>query len=292
MYFINMNPDDYVTDSFKVSTYKSIYALNILPVDGMNMWMKIRHVPCKPPLERRIPGIPLVNRKNDKSETKNQKHVARPPRSMTCKNYGETGHNKNGCEKPKVPGEQADIPNEQPNRASQQGNPPIQQANPPSQQINPPKKKGEPMVEDPVNARVPSQSRDNIMSTKCGIWIGGTSATGSNRGGRVLVFQTVEGEVLVVQTEEGEVLMVRTGEGRERASGSNKVLVKTPVVKKYILLDEDDLVDVQVEEEVVTRDENVATVADAYENVVAEAAEQDENQDEATRLKRNYEEFS
>ncbi|GKD46250.1 putative reverse transcriptase domain-containing protein [Tanacetum coccineum] len=74
-----------------------------------------------------MPGRPPMNRKKDKSEMKNQKHVARPPRSMTCKNCGETGHNKNDCEKPKVPGEQANPPNEQPNRASQHGNPPSQQ---------------------------------------------------------------------------------------------------------------------------------------------------------------------
>ncbi|GKD43112.1 urease isoform X2, partial [Tanacetum coccineum] len=64
--------------------------------------------------------------------------------------------------------------------------------------------------------------------------------------------------------------------GRGRASGSNKVVVKKPVVERYILLDEDDLVDVQVEEEVDTRDENVAS----------EAAEQDEKEDEAARLKK------
>ncbi|GKC02421.1 putative reverse transcriptase domain-containing protein [Tanacetum coccineum] len=203
MYFINTNPDDYVSDSFK---------------------RKIKHVPCKPPLERRMPGRPPVNRKKDKSEMKNQKHVARPPRSMTCKNCGETGHNKNDCEKPKVPGEQANPPNEQPNRASQQ---------------------------------VSSRSRDKFVTTRGGIWMGGTSASG----------QTGEGGVLVVQTREGEVL-----------------------VEKYILLDEDDLVDVQVEEEVNTRDENVAA-AYAYENVVAGVAEQDENQDEAARLKRNCEEL-
>ncbi|GJU61135.1 hypothetical protein Tco_1238901 [Tanacetum coccineum] len=238
MYFINTNPDDYVSESFKVSTYKSIYAFNILPVGGMNMWRKIKHVPCKPPLERRMPGRPPVNRKKDKSEMKNQKHVARPPRSMTCKNCGETGHNKNGCEKPKVPGEQANPPNEQ----------------------------------------VPSRSKDKSVTTRGGIWMGGTSATSSNRG-RGSASGSNMGRGSASGSNRGR------GRGRGRASRSNKVLVKKPVVDKYMLFDEDDLVDVQIEEEVDTREENVVVGA---ENVGAEnvAAEEDEKEDEAARLKK------
>ncbi|GJZ84909.1 cellulose synthase [Tanacetum coccineum] len=225
MYFINTNPDDYVSESFKVSTYKSIYAFNIFPIDGMNMWRKIKHVPCKPPLERRMPGRPPVNRKKDKSEMKIQKHVARPPRSMTCKNCGENGHNKNGCEKPKVHGEEA----------------------------------------NPVNARVTSQSKYNFVTARGGIWMGGTSASGSSRG---------RGNAS--GSSRGRGSASGSNRGRGRASGSNKVVVKKPVVERYILLDEDDLVDIQVEEEVDTR----------YENVASEAAEQDEKEDEAARLKK------
>ncbi|GJT73404.1 cellulose synthase [Tanacetum coccineum] len=251
MYFINTNPDDYVSESFKVSTYKSIYAFNILPVDGINMWRKIKHVPCKPPLERRMPGRPPVNRKKDKSEMKIQKHVARPPRSMTCKNCGETGHNKNDCEKPKVHGEEA--------------NPGNEQANPPSQQAGPPKKKGRPMVNDPVNARVTSQSKYNFVTARGGIWMGGTSASGSSKG---------RGNAS--GSSRGRGSASGSNRGRRRARGSNKVVVTKPVVERYILLDEDDLVDIQVEEEVDTR----------YENVASEAAEQDEKKDEAARLKK------
>ncbi|GJX59570.1 putative reverse transcriptase domain-containing protein [Tanacetum coccineum] len=262
MYFINTNPDDYVSESFKASTYKSIHKFNIFPVGGMNMWRKIKHVPCKPPLERRMPGRPPMNRKKDKSEMKNQKHIARPPRSMTFKNYGETGHNKNGCEKPKIPGEQANPPNEQANPTGQQGNPP-------SQQANPQKAKGRPMVNDLVNARVSSRSKDKFVTTRGGMWMGGTSATGSNR---------VRGSASGSKRGRGSASV--SNRGRGRASGSHKVLVTNPIVDKYILLDEDDLVDIQVMEEVDTRNDNVDV---AIENV---AAEQDEQEDEAARLKK------
>ncbi|GKG18654.1 hypothetical protein Tco_0372952, partial [Tanacetum coccineum] len=57
------------------------------------------------------------------------------------------------------------------------------------------------------------------------------------------------------------------GRGRGRVSGSHKVLVTNPIVDKYILLDEDDLVDIQVMEEVDTRNDNVDV---AIENVAAE----------------------
>ncbi|GJW92625.1 hypothetical protein Tco_0170178, partial [Tanacetum coccineum] len=261
MYFINTNPDDYVSKSFKVSTYKSIYEFNIFLVGGMNMWKRIKLVPCKPPLERRMPSRPPMNRKKDKSEMKNQKHIARPPRSMTCKNCGETGHNKNGCEKPKIPGEQANPPNEQANPTGQQGNPP-------SQQANPQKAKGRPMVNDPVNARVSSRSKDKFMTTRGGIWMGGTSATGSNRG---------RGSDSGSKTGRGSASVSNRGRERGRASGSNKVLVKNPI---YTLLDENDLVDIQVIEEVDTRNDNVDV---ATQNVVAE---QEEQKDESARLKK------
>ncbi|PWA64119.1 hypothetical protein CTI12_AA347230 [Artemisia annua] len=67
-------PEDYVSNSFKVSTYRRIYAFNILPVGGIDMWKKRKHVPMKPPLERRMPGRPTLNRTKDKSEMKNNKH--------------------------------------------------------------------------------------------------------------------------------------------------------------------------------------------------------------------------
>ncbi|GJY39097.1 putative reverse transcriptase domain-containing protein [Tanacetum coccineum] len=264
MYFINTNPNDYVSESFKVSTYKSNYKFNIFPVDGMNIWRKIKHVSCKTPLERRMPGRPPMNRKKDKSEMKNQKHIARPPRSMTCKNYGETGHNKNSCEKSKIPGEQANPPNEQANPTGQQGNPP-------SQQANPQKAKSRPMVNDPANARVSSRSKDKFVTTRGGIWMGGISVTGSNRG---------RGSASGSKRGRGSASGSNMGRRRGRASGSHKVLVTNPIVDKYILLDEDDLVDIQVMEEVHTRNDNVDV---ATKNI---AAEQDEQEDEAARLKK------
>ena len=70
IYFINKQPEEYVSNSFKVSTYKNIYKFNILPVGGSDVWKKRKHVPMKPPLERRMPGRPTLNRRKDKSELK------------------------------------------------------------------------------------------------------------------------------------------------------------------------------------------------------------------------------
>nr|GEX71566.1 hypothetical protein [Tanacetum cinerariifolium] len=247
MYFINTNPDDYVSESFKVSTYKSIYAFNILPVGG----------------------------KKDKSEMKNQKHVARPPRSMTCKNCGETGHNKNGCEKPKVPREQANPANEQANPISQQAlilpsATLIQQ----HQLLLGSTKFFTSSIKHLVFF-FKIHGSINSKANSCGIWMGGTSASGSNRG---------KGSAIGSSRGRGSASGSNRGRGRGRSSGSNKVVVvKKPVVERYILLDEDDLVDVQVEEEVDTRDENVVVGA---ENVASETAEQDEKKDGAARLKK------
>nr|GEV10735.1 kinase-like domain-containing protein [Tanacetum cinerariifolium] len=54
--------------------------------------------------------------------------------------------------------------------------------NPPSQQANPQKAKGRPMVNDLVNAKVSCRSEDKFVTTRGGIWMGGTSNTGSKRG--------------------------------------------------------------------------------------------------------------
>ncbi|GJZ87367.1 hypothetical protein Tco_0658977 [Tanacetum coccineum] len=68
MYNVNMNPDDFVTDSFRLATYKKLYEFNIKPVKGIDQWRKIKHIPCLPPKERRMPGRPSIARKKDKSE--------------------------------------------------------------------------------------------------------------------------------------------------------------------------------------------------------------------------------
>ncbi|GJU98681.1 multidrug resistance-associated protein 5, partial [Tanacetum coccineum] len=119
---------DFVTDSFRLATYKKLYEFNIKPVKGIDQWRKIKHIPCLPPKERRMPGRPSIARKKDKSELR--KHVAKAPKFMTCKNCNQRGHNSSGCKNEKAP---------------------------PVEKI--PMKKGRPMVEDPVNARVPGKRK-------------------------------------------------------------------------------------------------------------------------------------
>nr|GEX30407.1 hypothetical protein [Tanacetum cinerariifolium] len=189
-------------------------------------------------------GRPYVNRKKDKSKMKNQTHVARPPKSMTCKNYDETGHKK-WCEEPKVPGKQANLPNEQ-------GNPPGQQANSPSQQ-------------------------DKSVTARGGIWMGGTSATSSNRGRGSVSGSNIgrgsangsnigRGSANGSNIGRGSASGSNKGRGRGRASGSNKVLAKKPVLSvKAISL--------YKRGNVVVGAENVA-------------AGEDEKEEEAARLKK------
>ena len=189
IYFIGKQPEEYVSKSFKVSTYRSIYEFNILPVGGIDMWKKREHVPMKPPLERRMPGRPTLNRTKDKSELKNNKHVSRPPRTMTCQNCGVMGHNKKGCTKhmetgqpsAQIPIPQTPAPQSQPSRQTPIPQTPTPQGQPSTQTTNPPKKKGRPRVNDPVNSRTPSCSRKKkVVTARGGIWMGGTSVGGSS----------------------------------------------------------------------------------------------------------------
>ena len=124
MYFLNMNPDDFVSDAFRLSTYKKVYSFNIKPVKGSDQWKKVKHTTCLPPVERRMPGRPRIARKKDKSELNH--HVARHTRVMTCQNCYRTGHTKATCVYPTE-----------------------------TKPTKEPKKNGRPLVEDPVNARVP-----------------------------------------------------------------------------------------------------------------------------------------
>ncbi|GKG12431.1 hypothetical protein Tco_0346668, partial [Tanacetum coccineum] len=105
---------------------------------------KIRHITCLPPAERRMPRRPPIARK--KAKSKHRKHVARHTRVKTCQKCYQTGHTKATFNNPP-------------------GNKPTQE----------PKKQGRPLVEDLVNARVPSCRKRG----RCG---SGPSNIG-NRGG-------------------------------------------------------------------------------------------------------------
>ncbi|GJV78097.1 RNA-directed DNA polymerase, eukaryota, reverse transcriptase zinc-binding domain protein [Tanacetum coccineum] len=104
---VNMNPEDFVTDSFRLATYKKLYEFNIKHVKGIDQWRKIKHIPCLPPKEKRMPRRPSIARKKDKSKLR--KHA------------------------------------------------------PPVEKI--PMKKGRPLVEDPINARVPAKRKRKASPT-------------------------------------------------------------------------------------------------------------------------------
>lgn len=246
IYFINKQPEEYVSNSFKVSTYKNIYKLNILPVGGSDVWKKRKHVPMKPPLEIRMPGRPTLNRRKDKSELKNNTHVARPPRTMTCQNCGGMGHNKKGCTKPKETVEPSiQTPNPEGQPATQTPTP------------NPPKKKGRPMVNDPVNSRTPSCSRKKkVVTARGGIWMGSTSAGGSSGRGSSSGSNSGRGRGSGIASNRGRGRgSANMGRGRGRGRGSANML-----------FDDDDLVDVQLQQEDDTR-ANTSSVNNEPANV-------------------------
>lgn len=76
-----------------------------------------------PSRDRQMPGRPSIKRKKDRIET--QDWIVRPPRTMTCTNCHQTGHNKAKCTSEKV-----ELP----------------------QKIL--AKRGRPQVEHPINSRV------------------------------------------------------------------------------------------------------------------------------------------
>ena len=92
MYFVNMNPDDFTSDSFRLETYKRIYDFNIKPVKGIDHRKKNKtsKMPSTCGKEECQEGL-LLQEKKIKSELR--KHVAKAPKFMTCKKCHKRSHN-------------------------------------------------------------------------------------------------------------------------------------------------------------------------------------------------------
>lgn len=97
---ITFNKEDvtkYVSDYFRVSTYKRCYAPLIYPVNGPNMWAKTGLPPIQPPPRRRPTGRPKKQRRREADEPKKGTKLVRRGTTVACKRCGRTGHNRRTC---------------------------------------------------------------------------------------------------------------------------------------------------------------------------------------------------
>ncbi|XP_076934335.1 uncharacterized protein LOC143600567 [Bidens hawaiensis] len=98
IYYTNNDPEEYVSDWFKVERFKETYKHYIKPVNGSKMWKSTSYIKPLPPKERRMPGRPSIKRKRHETEKQGKyKTVSTTGRHITCGNCGEIGHNVKTC---------------------------------------------------------------------------------------------------------------------------------------------------------------------------------------------------
>ncbi|CAI9298269.1 unnamed protein product [Lactuca saligna] len=105
--FTGQDPVHFISEWFHVDRFKAIYANNILPVNGRNLWPRTSYIKPLPPLARRMPGRPTLKRKRHATESQdkysqNKMKVTGKGRTVQCKNCLQRGHNKASCKNPKV----------------------------------------------------------------------------------------------------------------------------------------------------------------------------------------------
>ncbi|XP_076921987.1 uncharacterized protein LOC143583616 [Bidens hawaiensis] len=98
IYYIYSDPEDYVSDWFRVEKFKETYTHYMKPFNGSKMWKSIPYIQPLPPKERRMQGRLSIKRKRHKTKKQGKyKKVSTNGRYMTCSNCLEKGHNIKTC---------------------------------------------------------------------------------------------------------------------------------------------------------------------------------------------------
>lgn len=95
MYFNQQNPEDFISPWFSTERFKSSYSTFLQPLNGSNLWPTTSYDKPLPPVSRRMPGRPAVNRKRHATEKDSKSR-----RTVKCNNCQEYGHNKKSCKNP------------------------------------------------------------------------------------------------------------------------------------------------------------------------------------------------
>ncbi|XP_052620946.1 uncharacterized protein LOC111915798 [Lactuca sativa] len=91
------NPEDFISPWFSSEKLKESYSTFLQPMNGSNLWPKTPYEKPLPPMSRRMPGRPTVNRKkhvSEKGDCRSRK------RTVKCNNCQQFGHNKKSCKNP------------------------------------------------------------------------------------------------------------------------------------------------------------------------------------------------
>ncbi|CAH1438013.1 unnamed protein product [Lactuca virosa] len=92
--YIHQTPDEYIDDMFSKEQFLKCYSANISPVNGSNLWPQTEFIKPLPPVSKRMPGRPKVNRRRHVTGNDGRVHT---PRTVRCGKCFEYGHNQKGC---------------------------------------------------------------------------------------------------------------------------------------------------------------------------------------------------
>ncbi|KAL7607472.1 hypothetical protein Lser_V15G15350 [Lactuca serriola] len=101
--YLNSDVGNYVDPMYYGAIYKNTYKYPMRGMNGSNMWPPTEFIPPLPPLKRKMPGRPKVNRRKDSSERGARHTVSKVRKKIMCSVCKQAGHNKVTCSKYEKP---------------------------------------------------------------------------------------------------------------------------------------------------------------------------------------------
>ena len=82
--YLNSDVGNYVDPMYYGAIYKNTYKYPMRGMNGSNMWPPTEFIPPLPPLKRKMPGTPKVNRRKDSSEKDARHTVSKVGKKIMC----------------------------------------------------------------------------------------------------------------------------------------------------------------------------------------------------------------
>ncbi|XP_023754652.2 uncharacterized protein LOC111903098 [Lactuca sativa] len=101
--YLNRDVGSYVDPMFFGAFYRNAYKYPLRGMNGSNIWPSTNFIPPLPPLKRKMPGRPKVNRKKDLGEKSTRHTVSKVGKKILCSVCKQVGHNKATCPKVEKP---------------------------------------------------------------------------------------------------------------------------------------------------------------------------------------------
>nr|KAJ0223085.1 hypothetical protein LSAT_V11C200064690 [Lactuca sativa] len=215
--YVHKDPSEFIYSWFYKDKYVATYSQNIQHVGGSNLWPMTEFIKPLPPLVRRIPGRPKVNRVKHASKSKDAKYPSqrlKVTRTLRCGKCQQLGHNKILCTNDEVP------------------KPPI-----PKRKIGRPRKDGggQPIFDQfpPVETTIPRSDVAPPTVSECGDQVSGTDVSRSDVTPPLVSKSGNQVGGPNISPLKRTKMMARRGRKTKVSGSRNKTPKKTPNGKKH-----------------------------------------------------------